>query len=186
MRIHNPVRASKLGYILTSLLLCIAGLLLMLLPDASATAICYVAGSLLILCGGIKLIGYFSKDLYRLAFQFDLAFGLFSLAMGLVMVVMPRSVLSLMHFAIGVLVLVDGLCKVQTALEAKRFGIAQWGLIAAVAVLSSAFGLLLMVNPFSGMRVLMVMIGASLLLEGLLNLCVAVYALKILKQAQSH
>lgn len=186
MGIHNPVRAAKLGYILTSLLLCVAGVLLMLLPDASAAVICYVAGGLLILCGAIKLVGYFSKDLYRLAFQFDLAFGLFSLALGLVMVIMPRSVLSLMHFAIGVLVLMDGLCKVQTALDARRFGIAQWGLIAAAAVLSSALGLLLMVNPFSGMRVLMILIGAALLLEGLLNLSVAAYALKVLGRPQSH
>ena len=35
----------------------------------------------MLLFGFIKMIGYFSKDLYRLAFQFDLASGILLMAL---------------------------------------------------------------------------------------------------------
>ena len=78
------IRTAKTGYIILSLMLCAMGLLLMLKPDVSVKAIGIIAGCVLIAFGIIKLIGYFSKDLYRLAFQFDLAFGLLLLALGVV------------------------------------------------------------------------------------------------------
>ena len=79
------IRAAKSGYIATSMLWCAAGLLLIFLPGTSVKLLCMAAGGLLTVCGIIKIIGYFSKDLYRLAFQFDLALGLLCLLLGLIL-----------------------------------------------------------------------------------------------------
>ena len=79
------IRAAKSGYIATSMLWCAAGLLLIFLPGTSVKILCMAAGGLLTVCGIIKIIGYFSKDLYRLAFQFDLALGLLCLLLGLIL-----------------------------------------------------------------------------------------------------
>ena len=54
-------------------MLCALGILLVALPDFSAELFCRILGIIMLLFGLIKMIGYFSKDLYRLAFQFDLA-----------------------------------------------------------------------------------------------------------------
>ena len=82
MRSTGLIRAAKTGYIVLSLTLCALGLLLMLRPELSVALIGVIVGCVLVAFGVVKLIGYFSKDLYRLAFQFDLAFGILLLALG--------------------------------------------------------------------------------------------------------
>lgn len=176
------IKTAKLGYIITSLIFCAAGLLLIFYPQLSAQTLCYLVGGLLIACGVIKVIGYFSKDLYRLAFQFDLASGLLSAAIGIVMVLHPSAVIGIMHFVIGILALVDAFFKLQTALDAKRFGIAQWWAIGLLAMLAAALGLLLIINPFAGAKVIMVAAGVTLVLEGALNLCVVLYAVQVFRR----
>ena len=172
----RAIQIAKGGYILSSLAFCVAGILLLLHPEVSASVLCKVMGVLLLVCGVIKIWGYLSKDLYRLAFQFDLAFGILAVAIGL------------LNFVIGIVILTDGLFKIQTSIDAKRFGLAKWWMIELIAVVTSILGLLIVLDPFQNSGVLgtMMLLGCTLLMEGLLNLCVAVYTVKILKQAKTQ
>lgn len=178
----KAVKAAKAGSILISLLLCGLGILMLVYPKASVTVLTRVIGVLLICYGVIKLTGYFSKDLFRLAFQFDLAFGLLLIAAGILMLVRPQRMVTLLGFLIGILVLTDGLFKIQTALDARRFGLRAWWLILTFAILSAVAGLLLMCDPLFGADLLMLFAGICLIAEGVLNLCVVISAVKITKQ----
>ena len=46
-----------------------------------------LVGCMMIGFGAVKLMGYFSRDLYRLAFQFDLAYGILLIVLGLIVLV---------------------------------------------------------------------------------------------------
>ena len=161
MRNLKTVKAAKLGYIVTSLVLCGMGVLLVVWPGLSARVLCRAAGILLLICGAIKLVGYFSRDLYRLAFQFDLAFGLLSAVMGFLLLLDAEGVIRTLHVIIGVIALADGLFKLQTALDARRFGLTRWWMIAVTALVSALFGLLLVADPFAGAAALMTMMGLT-------------------------
>ena len=76
MRSTKAIRAAKAGYIIMSLLFCALGLTMIVKHDLSVSLIGMAAGAMLVAFGVVKLAGFFSKDLYRLAFQYDLAFGL--------------------------------------------------------------------------------------------------------------
>ncbi|MBO4885537.1 MAG: DUF308 domain-containing protein [Clostridia bacterium] len=180
MRSTNLIRTAKTGYIVLSLALCALGLLLMLRPDLSITAIGIIVGCVLIAFGAVKLIGYFSKDLYRLAFQFDLAFGLLLLALGVAVLLRPDRAMSTLCVILGVEIVADGLFKIQTALDARRFGLGSWWLILTLAVLAGAIGVMMIVSPSEGALALAMLLGASLLAEGALNLGVALCAVKII------
>ena len=173
------IRTAKTGYIILSLMLCAMGLLLMLKPDVSVKAIGIIAGCVLIAFGIIKLIGYFSKDLYRLAFQFDLAFGLLLLALGVVVLLRTSLAMGTLCVILGVEIIADGLFKVQIALDARRFGLGSWWLILALAVLAGMAGTMMVANPAEGALALAMVLGASLLAEGMLNLVVALCTVKI-------
>ncbi|MBR6890155.1 MAG: DUF308 domain-containing protein [Clostridia bacterium] len=180
MRSTNLIRTAKTGYIVLSLALCALGIGLMLKPDVSVTAIGIIVGCVLIAFGVVKLIGYFSKDLYRLAFQFDLAFGLLLLALGAAVVFRPGLAMGTLCVILGVEIIADGLFKIQTALDARRFGLGSWWLILALAVLAGAIGVMMIVCPAEGAMALAMLLGASLLAEGALNLGVALCAVKII------
>ena len=182
----KAVRIAKGGYAGSSAAFCAVGILLLLHPEISAIVICRVMGILLAVCGVFKICGYLSQDLYRLAFQFDLACGILAVILGLLMAFRSDSVLRFLNLVLGIVVLTDGLLKIQTALDARRFGMERWGLIGGAAVLASILGLMIILDPFGGSGVTgaVMLLGLTLVMEGLLNLCVAVYTIKTTRQKE--
>ena len=82
MRSVAPMKTAKIGCIGVSIILFLFGLLLVINPTEYGRAIGTVAGASMIVFGIFKLVGYFSKDLFRLAFQYDLAFGILLISLG--------------------------------------------------------------------------------------------------------
>ena len=83
--------------------------------------------------------------------------------------------------AMGILILADALFKIRIAMDARRFGIGAWWLILILAFLTAVAGLLLVFRPWESANTLTVLLGISLLSEAILNLCVAVSTVKIVK-----
>ena len=179
MRSVKLIRAAKACYIALSVAFCALGLLLILRPGMSARLIGSVVGAALIAFGIVKLAGYFSKDLYRLAFQFDLAFGSLLVAIGALILIRPVTAMNVLCVALGIEIIADGLFKAQTALDAKRFGLGRWWLILLAALAAVGVGAALTLMPGQGAEALGALLGVSLLAEGALNLCVALCAVKI-------
>ena len=181
VRSIRSIQTAKVGYLVISAALCILGVLLIVYPTISAKALCCILGGVLTVYGIIKMVGYFSKDLYRLAFQYDLASGALITVLGVIMLVIPDAGLSVTHTVIGILFLADLLFKIQIAIDAKRFGVSRWWLIAAAAILTGVVGLLLILHPFAGAAAAMILMGVGLLAEGILNLSVVLCAVKIVR-----
>ncbi len=177
----TPMRAAKTGYIVMSIVFCVVGVLFIALPARSAVMIGRVLGAAMAAFGVVKLVGYFSRDLYRLAFQYDLEFGILLIALGVIVLLRTNGVMDFICIAAGVSILADGLFKIQIAIDARRFGIRDWWLILLLAVVTGGVGLLLVFRPWESVQVLTVLLGAALLAEGVLNLCVALSTVKIVK-----
>ena len=174
-----PMWVAKAGYIVMSLVFCGAGVLFIVKPELSAMVVSRALGAAMIVFGLIKLVGYFSKDLFRLAFQYDLGFGLLLIALGILVLAKPAGVLDFIFVALGIAILADGLFKVQIAVDSKRFGISTWWLTVGLAMVTGVVGLALVFRPWDSARLLTTLLGAALLAEGILNLCVAVSTVKI-------
>lgn len=179
-----PMRIAKIGYIIMSLVFCIVGALLAFFPELSLELVGRTLGIAMIIFGGIKLVGYFSRDLYRLAFQYDLEFGILLVVLGLIVLIKPVNVINFIFIALGIAILADGLFKVQIAVDSKKFGIGTWWLILSLAILTGIVGLLLVFRPAENAKLLTVLLGISLLAEGILNFCVAVVTVKIIRHQQ--
>lgn len=174
-----PMWVAKAGYIVMSLVFCGAGVLFIARPELSAVIISRALGAAMIVFGVIKLVGYFSKDLFRLAFQYDLGFGLLLIALGILVLTRPAGVLDFLFIALGIAILADGFFKIQIAVDSRRFGISTWWLTLALAIVAGMVGLALVFRPWDSARMLTALLGAALLAEGVLNLCVAVSTVKI-------
>ena len=179
MRSVTTMRAAKIGYIIMSALFCVIGLVLMLVPETAFTWLGRLLGISIIVFGGIKLVGYFSRDLFRLAFQYDLAFGILLVVLGILTLSHPNDTMGFLAVILGIPVLADGLFKIQIALDSRRFGIRRWWLILILAALTCVVGIVLIFRPAVGILVMTMFMGVSLLLDGILNLCVALCTVKI-------
>lgn len=178
-RCTTPMWVAKTGYIVMSLVFCGAGALFLAKPGLSAVVISRALGAAMILFGIVKLVGYCSKDLFRLAFQYDLGFGLLLAALGVLVLARPAGAMDFIFVALGVAILADGLFKVQIAVDSRQFGISTWWLTLALAIATGIAGLALVFRPWDSALLLTRLLGAALLFEGVLNLCVSVSTVKI-------
>ena len=181
MRSVAPMKIAKIGYVAVSVLFCIAGILLIALPEISTKIIGIEIGAAAIVFGIVKLIGYFSKDLYRLAFQFDLEFGILMVILGTIVLFHPENLMTFIAAAFGIAILFDGLFKIRIALDSKRFGIKDWWLILSLAILAGIIGVAMILDSAFGAGVLTVLMGVSFLCEGILNLYTVISTVLIVK-----
>ena len=180
MRSTVPLKAAKTGYIIVSAIMILLGILMIIMPETSVSVIGTVCSIFMIIVGVIKLIGYFSKDLFRLAFQYDLIFGILLIILGAVMLLHPENLIKVICVVIGISILADGLIKIKTAIDSKTFGLKYWWLILAAAIISCVIGAFLLFRPFESAVTVAIIIGISLVADGAMNLCTAITAIKII------
>ena len=181
MQLNNRIKAAKIGYIMISILLCVLGIVLIAVPDFSVTLLCVLGGGIMMLFGLVKIIGYCSKDLYRLAFQFDLAFGILFVVLGFILIIRTDAMVNLICIVMGICVLADALLKIQISIDSRAFGIKKWWLILAMAILTGVAGFLLIFWPSESIQTIMILFGIDLITEGVLNLITILTAVKIIR-----
>lgn len=170
------VRLAKVFYGATSMLTLAIGVAIIAKPDCQALDLWRVIGATLLLCGTSRLFGYFSHAPYWLAFQFDLARGLITLILGIVMLLVPHRAVDYLEIIIGVYVATSALFTIQTSLESKRFGIRQWWSFAIGGALTGLVGLALLTTSFAEAYIAHRFIGLALVAEGIQNLLIDLFA----------
>lgn len=178
----RQVRVARNGYILISIIFYIAGIIYMVLSPLSPLAVCMSSGMILIIYGIVKIIGYFSDDLYCLAFQYDFACGLFLIVMGMIAIGCNLRIWQHLSPCLGLLILLDALLKLQISKDACKFGLKTWNLILAAAIIAGTFGILIIVKPFPGVQVSHMIGGCGLLAEGFMNHLMVKETVKIMKK----
>lgn len=181
MRNTAPMVAAKTGYVIMSAVMICLGCLMTAMPDTFAPALCTVLGISAAVFGAVKIVSYFSKDLYRLAFQHDLAGGILLVVLGVTGAVKPELFAGFIGALPGVCILADGLLKIQIAVDAKAFGVSKWWLILAAAIITGTAGFFLIADLIGSAAVVAVRLGAALIAEGILNLITVLVAVKIVK-----
>ncbi|UKI12344.1 MAG: hypothetical protein L6V84_06355 [Oscillospiraceae bacterium] len=78
----------KIGHLVLAAFLLVLGVLLVADPSLQV-GWKYACGVFLILLGAVKITGFLSKDLYRLAFQYDSIYGVLLIGIGLIFLVRP-------------------------------------------------------------------------------------------------
>ncbi|MBO7386527.1 MAG: DUF308 domain-containing protein [Lachnospiraceae bacterium] len=180
MRSVVPMKTAKIGCIGVSLILFLVGVLLLIDPAEYGRAIGMVVGYSMIVFGAFKLVGYFSKDLFRLAFQYDLAFGILLIALGVITVLRTENVMEFLSITIGIAVLADALFKIQISVDSKEFGIGRWWLILAMAIITGLIGLVLIFDSVDGV-VLVRLLGICIMAEGIMSFVTMATTVKIVK-----
>lgn len=168
----------RIVYSVLAIILMAFGIGIVLKPEFSFMVVCRLLGVILLVYGIVKLLSYFTSDLYQLAFQFDFAMGIFSMLLGIVLIVFAKNMMTVFPTFIGIIILVDAVFKMQTSLDAKRFGLSKWWCILILAILVGIAGGLLIIKPIETSKFVMTLLGLNFILDGLLNLWVVLYTVK--------
>ncbi len=173
------VKSAKIVHLCSAVLFIIAGILVSVVtvddaPDFGNIVI-GIAG---IIIGAAGIYGYFSNDMYRLAFQSDFALGIFNVIFGILLILNPVRLSVLLPTAIAILTILDGGNKSQIAIEGQRFGIHKWYLVLASALVEIAVGLVLILLAYQDIDV-HVWMGIAMGVVGVTNFWTTMYTVRV-------
>ena len=179
MEKYDIVKQAKISNLIIYSFMVAVGLVMLIFREIPTNVETIILSVLCILVGGAKILGYFSNDLYRLAFQFDLAIGLFLASIGvLTLIVGSKDPLGTVRL-FGIYIFIDGLLKLQTAIDAKKFGIARWLVILLTAILMVGVGIVGLLASYLEQISQLIVLDVSLMLDGLVNIWITAYTVRI-------
>ena len=179
MKKYEIVKQAKIFNLIIYSFMVAIGLFLILCTGLSMETETVILSILCLLVGGAKILGYFSNDLYRLAFQFDFAIGLFLIIIGILSLIVGRNDPLGMSKLFGIYVVIDGLLKLQTAFDAKKFGIDKWLVILLTAIVLVGSGVLTLIAPYSEQISQFLVLDIAMMIDGVVNIWITAYTVRV-------
>ncbi len=168
MRRANILKEAKITHLIASALLIVTGITLMAWADIAPIAVRYLVAIGFAVIGLARVLGYFANDLYRLAFQYDLAIGSLSVILAVLIFIYPNNLMAILPFGTGIYVLSDALFKLQTAIDAKLFGMRQWVGLLTASLIASAAGIISLIVAVL-LQEPTILVGIAITADGALN-----------------
>lgn len=147
----------------------VLGLILLIWPATTMLVICRLIGALMLAYGGMQLVRFIRNKLQMTTYA-EVGAGVISAVMGLLLLLRPQLFIAILPMLVGIMILVDSLMRLQTVFALRQAGYPRWWVQLILVVLTLFLGLLLIVNPFEGMTVAVTVMGAFLLVNGLIDL----------------
>lgn len=151
----------------------IVGVLLLINPVAFNKGIIIAVGVGLMVLGLYKIIRYFSVKPDVAARQGDFAKGFIFALVGILCTFNSAWVLATfptITVLYGIMILVAGVTKLQSAIDILRLKRGSWGLMFFSAVVTVLVAVLVIVNPFTSILVLWKFLGITLIVAAVLDI----------------
>lgn len=178
----DEIKGFTKSYCLTSVFFVVCGIVLLIWPDISMTTFCYALGVMGIIYGVAHIVIYFTKEHVVSIMEMDLVTGIVTTAFGVFVLVNDKIFISILPFAIGVILMLEAVMKLQNSLDLKKLGFRKWWIVLIAAFAFLGIGLLLVYNPFEAALLMIYVIGASLLADGLIDICTMFLLARLLKK----
>ena len=163
------LREQRRSSIVAAAVTILLGLMLVLVPNRSIRFLCGLLGTALMVTGLIYILGWFAKRRDGFPVWFLIP-GLLLAALGLWLLSRPASVIVLIQFSFAAVLLFHGVIDLQSALSLMREGWPRWWIDLALAALTLVLGGVVLFNPFGTMEALTILIGLSLVYDGISEL----------------
>lgn len=86
----KKLKIAQIGYIVISCAFYFAAVVCLLYRYLPPDGICVFCGVTLLAYAAVKIIGYYSEDLFCLAFRYDLAFDILALVLGAIVLLFAK------------------------------------------------------------------------------------------------
>ena len=141
-----------IGSIFMDIVMVLFGVILMLKPSVALDSALKLVGMVLISSGLYSLIKYIASS-YKI-FLFELIGGILSIVLGILAIIKPFEIVSLIVILVGIWLLISSIVKFAFAIEFRKLKNNSWRFDLVVAFLIFVLSILLLINPFNGYIIL--------------------------------
>lgn len=162
------IKKMSITSIIFSILFIATGIFLLLRPETAINIICYVLGVLLILWGVVSMIQFFSDKTSENYLSISFIFGAFVFIFGIIILIKPTIIASIIPLLLGVWMLINGVIKLSYSLTINKMSNATVSIVGSILII--VLGILLIFNPFAGAKSLVQIIGISFIVYSIMDL----------------
>ena len=153
-----------------SILMVVLGLVLFIWPGKTLTLAARILGIALLIGAVVSgLTWYRERDKFSASYT-SLAIAILCLVAGLIVLIAPKGVVSLLPKLIGLFILINGVINLAQAMELRNAGQEKWTSSLVMAILTILLGAFLVFFAFSAMKVAVMVIGGVFVYNGVSNL----------------
>ena len=176
-------RLGKLIFVL-SLFLVALGVTVVTAPISAATIIVYVLAAMLMCFGIFNLITYFINKEDRKSIQNTIIMSAEFFLLSIFMFVKAEFITDFLSVVFGIILTVDGLSKIVAAFDMKET-VEYWNTVLILGLVIFVAGVVVLFDPFTALKASMIVIGISLICDGLFNIWSYVNLRKHMKITES-
>ena len=150
--------------IVTSVIILVLGIFLFIQPDTIIRIVSIILGGIILVPGITSLIDYFKNK-----YQPSLITGIVTIIIGMILIINTELVASILPFILGIYFIINGINRLQYALELKRQNI-NYTTSLVFSILIILCGVLFIINPFGGALVITKVMGIFMIVYAVLDL----------------
>ena len=153
----------KIWALAASICLLILGVVMIVWPEVSAVAVCCIMAALCIVLGVSEIVRYFRLGVVGVLFRNDLALGICSVLLGVLLLIQPSGAVVFLPIAVGFYLIMDSVLCIQVSAELHRCSFKNWWAALLWGIAGMLFAFMLLIDPFTGAAALMIFVGVSLI-----------------------
>lgn len=149
----------------------ILGLVLLFNPRETTKLFCTIVGALMLIYGGVTIVGFIlHQNGAQGPSMAELILGVVSAVLGFFFVFRPYVILSILPTILGLYIVIDALVNLKRGMDMRALGYAGWTATLTRSIISLLLGGLILWNPFATQLMLIRVIGAAFLYQGISDL----------------
>lgn len=162
------IRKMNITSIIFSIIFILIGTFLLARPEDAIHLVSYALGIILIVWGVISVITFFTDKESQNYLDFGFIVGVFVLIFGIIILVKPDTIASIIPLLLGIWMLINGVTKLSYSLTLNNNKSALSSIIISLIIV--LLGILLIINPFQGAKKIVQILGISILVYSILDL----------------
>ena len=174
------IKKMNMTSIIFSILFILIDAFLLARPEDAIHLVSYALGIILALWGLISIVQFFTDRESQNYLEFSFILGVFMFIFGIIIIVKPNTVASIIPLLLGIWMLINGVTKLSYALTLNKNKNAASSII--ISILIIVLGILLVFNPFAGAKTLVQILGVTIIIYSVLDLAECFAIRKIVKK----
>ena len=157
----------------------VLGIIMIIWPAQVESFASYIIGTTILVLSILKILRYFKTEGINLS-NFGLVIGIIGVIAGIYILAKPLFISRMLTSVLSVIVVIDGIVKLQRALDLKRAAASGWQLILAFSILTICAGTFIFIKPDFIAGMVFRVLGIVLVVTGVLDLwTVITFSMKI-------
>lgn len=174
------LKGLKWNMVIMAVLTIVLGIALVISPETAALTICRLLGWI-VLISGIASVIFYVRGVHGFWEASYLVLAVVGIVLGIFIIRSPGSVVKFLSYLMAGILLVHGINDVKEAFVARSYYDEHWTIALVLGIINVLLGILILWNPFSSAAFLMIVIGISLIYDGVTDLVIVLRLAKFAK-----